>query len=43
MMEIPLDSYAKFIYVAESALALIKELKQDGYVHILAGENENRL
>ena len=43
MMEIPLDSYAKFIYVAESAPALIKELKQDGYVHILAGENESRL
>lgn len=39
-MNIPLDSYADFINVAFTAPARIKELKLDGYVHIVAGENE---
>lgn len=39
MMQIPLDSYAKYIYVAESAPQLIRDLiRQDEYVHILIGD-----
>lgn len=40
-MNIPLDGYADFINVAVSAPARIQELKLDGYVHIVAGENEH--
>ena len=39
-----LDSYAKYIYVAESAPKLIRDLKRlDGYVHIILTKGDGRI